>query len=506
MSEPSLTATVADECAAVVRGFLEAMTAFERHLLELRPLRPFGYSEFAEQRYDDGRVVNSGSSGIEDEAEGRPEEDLVRLMQADGLSDAEKDRIMRVGLFFDDVMARKRAIYDDFWSEMPESERNWYNHSDPPAHDPVRNRIATIRQLAPEDIVILFESETEAGYPADRGYHLRPVSGRWRISSAVNYREEVCQFIPPPSRPFDEEAGLAMYWPDAAAIARARRMLEITEVDPLVQALEEHGGDLFAALKSVRAEFDLDEGGACTLLSLSDTAVTDAGMACLAGLTELRNLHLGPKITDAGLAHVAGMTKLQELGFHGGHQYPKVNGSGLVHLAGMSELQRLDLGYLPLTDDGMAEMAGPAGLRELLVYHTELTDTGLACLAALPNLEELHAYETKVRGPGLARLAAPARLRVLNLSQTPVDDAGLAFLSGLTALVELNLSDTRVTDAGLKHLAGLSNLKELVLPDDGVTVRGATGCWRRYRVAERSRPGRPASPAERAAPRRIRSS
>ncbi len=114
MSRLPLTGPVADECAAVVRGFLEAMTAFERHLLELRPLRPFGFSDFSEQRRDDGRVVNSGSSGIEDEAEGRPEEDLVRLMQGDDLTDAEKDRVLRVGVFYDDVMARKRAIYEQF--------------------------------------------------------------------------------------------------------------------------------------------------------------------------------------------------------------------------------------------------------------------------------------------------------------------------------------------------------------------------------------------------------
>ena len=113
-------------------------------------------------------------------------------------------------------MARKRAIYEEFWSAIPEAETSWYNHSDPPAHDPVRNRIATIRQLAPEDVVVLFETETEAGYPADRGYHLRPVSGRWRISSAVNYREEVCKLVPPPARPFDEEARLAVYSPDVA--------------------------------------------------------------------------------------------------------------------------------------------------------------------------------------------------------------------------------------------------------------------------------------------------
>ncbi len=244
MSQPPLTGPVADECVAVVRGFLEALTALERHLLELRPLRPFGFSDFSEQRYEDGRVVNSGSTGIEDEAEGRPEEDLVRLMQGDDLTDAEKDRVMQVGVFYDDVMSRKRAIYESFWCRSRRQKRAGTTTLTRPAHDLVRNRIATIRQLAPDDVVVLFESETEAGYPADRGYHLRAVSGRWRIGSVVNYREEVCKLVPSPASPFDEEARLAMYFPDASSIARARRMLEILEIDPLVQALEEHEGDL----------------------------------------------------------------------------------------------------------------------------------------------------------------------------------------------------------------------------------------------------------------------
>ncbi len=392
-------------------------------------------------------------------------------MQGDDLTDAEKERILRVGVFYDDAMERKRQIFDEFWSAMPESEAIWYRHSDPPAHDPLRNRIATIRQLEQDHVVVLFETETEAGYPAERGYNLRPASGHWRIASAVDYREEVCKLVPPPASPFDEEAGLAAYYPDPAAIARARRMLETLHVDPLVQALEEHGGDFFAALRSVGAEFQLDRRGACTLLSLAHTAVTDKGLARLATLTDLQELYLGPRITDAGLAHLAGMTRLKMLGFHEGNDYPQVTGSGLAHLAGMSGLERLDLGRLPLTDEGMARMSGPAGLRELLVYNTGLTDTGLASLATLPSLEELHAHDTMVRGPGLARLAAPECLRVLDLARTPVDDAGLAYLSGLTGLVELDLSETNVTDAGLKHLAGLSNLKDLALPD-GVTAQG----------------------------------
>ena len=171
-------------------------------------------------------------------------------MQGDDLTDAEKDRVLRVGVYFDDGDGPQAEDLQEFWcGEIPEVETRWYQHHDPPAYDPVRNRIATIQQLAPDDVVVLFgNGRPEAGCPADRGYHLRPVSGRWRIASTVNYREAVCQSGPQQARPFDWQTGAAAYyWPDAAAIARARRMLETLQVDPLVQAMEENAGDLFAA-------------------------------------------------------------------------------------------------------------------------------------------------------------------------------------------------------------------------------------------------------------------
>ncbi len=51
------------------------------------------------------------------------------------------------------------------------------------------------------------------------------------------------------------------------------------------------------------------------ILVLDDsTQITDAGLAHLAGLTQLRDLCLqGTQITDAGLKHLAGLTQLREL-------------------------------------------------------------------------------------------------------------------------------------------------------------------------------------------------
>ena len=51
-----------------------------------------------------------------------------------------------------------------------------------------------------------------------------------------------------------------------------------------------------------------------TVLDLSDTSVSDAGLAHLSGLTGLQRLYLSDTgVTDAGLAHLTGLTGLHVL-------------------------------------------------------------------------------------------------------------------------------------------------------------------------------------------------
>ncbi len=77
-----------------------------------------------------------------------------------------------------------------------------------------------------------------------------------------------------------------------------------------------------------------------TSLSLSNTQVTDAGLAYLAGLNDLQSLMLdGTQVTDAGLAHVKRMKNLLALDLSGTH----------------------------VTDDGIAELT--RALPECEIYH-----------------------------------------------------------------------------------------------------------------------------------------
>jgi hypothetical protein len=84
-------------------------------------------------------------------------------------------------------------------------------------------------------------------------------------------------------------------------------------------------------------------------LNLGGTAVTDAGLAQLAGLKNLQRLHLEKTaITDVGLAHLKGLAELRYLNLYGS----KVTDKGLEHLKGLKKLQNLYVWQTAVTEEG----------------------------------------------------------------------------------------------------------------------------------------------------------
>ena len=113
--------------------------------------------------------------------------------------------------------------------------------------------------------------------------------------------------------------------------------------------------------------------GAC----IYSTQITDAGLAHLAGLTQLQFLYLDDtQITDAGLANLAGLTRLQ----HFRLSNTRITDGGLAHIAGLTQLQMLGLDNTKVTDAGLANLAGLTRLQSLSLYDTRITDAGLHTL------------------------------------------------------------------------------------------------------------------------------
>ena len=76
-------------------------------------------------------------------------------------------------------------------------------------------------------------------------------------------------------------------------------------------------------------------------IDLEDTKVTDAGLECLMGLSNLDWLNLsGTAVTDGGLKHLEGLSKLTSLDLEG----ISVTDAGIEHLKGLDNLQSLSRG------------------------------------------------------------------------------------------------------------------------------------------------------------------
>jgi hypothetical protein len=112
-------------------------------------------------------------------------------------------------------------------------------------------------------------------------------------------------------------------------------------------------------------------------------AITDAGVAHIAGLRELRELDLyWTAVTDASLEAIGRMHQLTHL--HLG--LTKVTGPGVVHLARLQKLWRLSLECTTVDDSVVPILATLSSLRRLALWDTRITVDGLARLrAALPN-------------------------------------------------------------------------------------------------------------------------
>lgn len=205
------------------------------------------------------------------------------------------------------------------------------------------------------------------------------------------------------------------------------------------------------------------------VLDIGDTSVSDAGLAAVAGLTELEAILLPEEITDAGLAHLAGLTRLRELNLS---QRP-ITDAGLMHLAKLDALESLALyGVEGINGSGLAALEGAEKLAELdLSACRGLTDQGMASLARLSQLKKL-SLPPQTTDAGLSHLSALVNLRELEIDESQITDAGLVHLAKLQALENLSVMDTGLTDAAVPHLAALKNLSTLSLEKTRITPQG----------------------------------
>jgi hypothetical protein len=165
--------------------------------------------------------------------------------------------------------------------------------------------------------------------------------------------------------------------------------------------------------------------------------VRDADLATIIDPLRIRNLSLGrTAITDAGMAHLAGCTNLAWL----------------------------DLSLTGVGDEGLSAIKDCRQVKQFFLEGTRITDASLPLIGGLRELEELDLSAVHISDEALAALANLKKLKILYLTNSPVSDKCLTHLKGLKLLETLETSGTKITPTGLRNLK-LSLPKLNLTPD-----------------------------------------
>ncbi|MEX0586345.1 MAG: hypothetical protein WD176_06860 [Pirellulales bacterium] len=161
-------------------------------------------------------------------------------------------------------------------------------------------------------------------------------------------------------------------------------------------------------------------------LNLNGAQATDEGLAFVARLGRLRTLELADvkKMTDAGLAQLAGIVELRQLGL----QQTNITGAGLKEFDRCRHLSSLAVSGEFVGNDAIRAVAAMSSLVELSVSAPKATE---ATLRGLPRLKSLSLY-----APGATRMDVRdlPSLAILSLSAKSAEEFLLADLPQLGAL------------------------------------------------------------------------
>ncbi len=192
-------------------------------------------------------------------------------------------------------------------------------------------------------------------------------------------------------------------------------------------------------------------------LDLFKTQITDQSLARLSELPNLNSLYLPRGTTDAGLAHVAGLPQLRRLWARDS----AITDEGMKHFAGRQGLNFLDLSNAAISDEGVRHLAGMKMLLQINLSDTQVTGACGKYLSGVPDLQRLELDRTLFDDAGLAEMHSLAFYR-LSLAGTKITDAGLQHLR-VQELTVLDVSGTSVSGDGLKCLVDGYELETLVL-------------------------------------------
>lgn len=179
---------------------------------------------------------------------------------------------------------------------------------------------------------------------------------------------------------------------------------------PVLFALSLHAADPAAVDPAVKAAVDKINASGASLMPIAADGKTYRFTA----------LNVAKEFTDAGLDALAPVAdKISSLDI----ARSKVTDAGLAKLATMKNLTELHLENTAITDAGLDHLKGLASLEYLNLYNTKVTDAGLPKLAGLAKLKSLYLWQSGVTKGGVAALKAKLPKTHINNGWTAEDDA-----------------------------------------------------------------------------------
>lgn len=207
---------------------------------------------------------------------------------------------------------------------------------------------------------------------------------------------------------------------------------------------------------------------ALTQLSMPDSfRVTSQGLRHLSQLTNLRGLdvsapsvHREEPLTDAGVANLAGMTQMEVLNLAGHHL---LTSEGLWFIGGMPNLRSLDLTGVQLWTNGAGFLLGLTALQDLSLATTELTSPGhAASLRHLTGLTRLQLHNNALADPKdvADMVASMPHLQLLSVSFTTLDSKAVVHIArSLRHLSALLFDGCPVSTLGVVQCLRVSHCK-----------------------------------------------
>lgn len=222
------------------------------------------------------------------------------------------------------------------------------------------------------------------------------------------------------------------------------------------------------ALEQLGVKLTKDASGSVTALDAVSVDMKDADLQHLKGLHSLVDLDVAKtSITDAGLAVLQFLPQLKALNLQ---RCNLVTDAGLANLQYVPELERLQLLYTLIGNDGMEHVAKLHKLKVLDLRGSKVSDEGLAKLENHPSLVDIKLRAASITDTGLQHVATIKQLRTIEAEDTYITDDGLPYLAPLTDLQKLNLwrSYVGLIPDSFQHLSGMTKLKDLRLRGTGV--------------------------------------